>query len=72
MKIALGDIVFIWLEPVVVAREKDTLALAASLRFNNKSLCFTFVKLLFEVFDVGWEHPRFGKELKLLRKVFLH
>jgi len=72
VQIALGDVMFVGLKPVVVARQENALALATCFRLNNKCLCFSFIKLLFEALDVSGKHPRFWKELELFGKVLLH
>lgn len=53
VKVALGNVVLIWLYPVVVASKEDAFALTTVFGFNNKCLGPTFVKLLLELLDVA-------------------
>jgi len=64
--------VFRRIEPVEVSGKKNAFSLAASLRFNYVSFCSSFVKLLFKRFDVTWQQPGFGEELKFFWVVLLH
>ena len=72
MEVALGDVVLVGLEPVVVARQEYALALTTVFWFNNKCLGPAFVKLLLELFYVPGEYPRIRKEVVVLREVLLH
>ena len=54
MKIPLSNIVFSYLQPLIVSSEENTFTLTAGLRFNDKSLSFFSIKLCFEVFGVTW------------------
>jgi hypothetical protein len=72
VKVALGNIVLIWLDPVVVASEEDAFSLTTVFGFNYKCLSPTFVKLLLELLDVAGQNPRIRKEVVILREVLLH
>ena len=72
VKVALGNVVLIWLKPVVVASEEDAFSLTTVFGFNNKCLGPTFVKLLLELLYVARQNPRIRKEIVILREVLLH
>ena len=72
MQIPLRNVVLLWINPIVVTGQEDPFALAAILRLNYECFGFALIKLLFELFEVGGEYPRFGKELELTLKILLH
>lgn len=62
---------FSWVNPVIVASQKNTFTLTAVFGFNNKRLGFAFVKLLSKRLYICWQHPRFGEELVVVWEVLL-
>lgn len=72
MKIALCNVVLTHLVPIEVARQKDALSLAARLWLYYERLSLPKVKLLLELFYIGWELPRFREEIVGIRELLLH
>lgn len=72
VQVPLRYVVLLRIDPVIVARQKDALALATVLWFYYKCFCFTLVELVPKGFAVPGEQPGTGEELKLGGEVLLH
>lgn len=72
VKVSLRDVVFIWLNPIVVSREENTFTLTTVFWFNYKCLCSPLIELLFELLDITGQDPSIWKEVEVLWEVLLH
>lgn len=72
MKVPLADVVFLWVDPVVVSGQEDSFALTTVLRLNDERFGFSVVKLLFESLIVAGQKPCRWKKLVIFWQVTLH
>ena len=72
MQVSLGNVVLTWMKPVEISRQKYAFALTASFGFDDESLGFLVVKLLFEGLDITRQQPRFWEECEVFWEIILH
>ena len=72
MQIALSDVVFVRLKPLMGPCEEYAAALTTVFRLNNKSFGLPLIKLLFKAFRIAGQKPSFREELEVGCEVLLH
>ena len=72
MQVSLGNVMLIRLDPLIIASQENSFALATILWFYDECFCLSLVKLLSELFGFCWEQPGLREKLVVFGKVFLH